>query len=118
MLGWLGWVAGDFGHIGNVVTANSITAHNDAVASGAMAQILLLVSAIEAISVPAVVATLKGEREPGYFGFDPLGLSAKLSQKDKDLMAYKEIKNGRLAMLAFAGVATQAALTGHGFPYF
>jgi Chlorophyll A-B binding protein len=28
-----------------------------------------------------------------------------------------EIKNGRLAMLAFGGIATQSVLTGHAFPY-
>lgn len=83
-----------------------------------MAQILALVTLIEAISIPATQATLMGEREPGNFGFDPMGLSKKLSPKDKDLMQYKEIKNGRLAMLAFAGVVTQAALTGKAFPYF
>jgi hypothetical protein len=83
-----------------------------------MAQILALVTLIEAISIPAIQATMKGEREPGNFGFDPMGLSNKLSSKDKDLMQYKEIKNGRLAMLAFAGVVTQAALTGKSFPYF
>merc|ERR1712167_269750 len=29
----------------------------------------------------------------------------------------QELKNGRLAMVAFAGGITQAALTGHGFPW-
>lgn len=32
-------------------------------------------------------------------------------------LAVNEVKNGRLAMLAFSGIVTQAALTGHGFPY-
>jgi len=27
------------------------------------------------------------------------------------------VKNGRLAMLAFSGIITQAVLTGQGFPY-
>jgi hypothetical protein len=33
-------------------------------------------------------------------------------------MALKELENGRLAMVAFSGIITQAALTGKGFPYF
>jgi light-harvesting complex I chlorophyll a/b binding protein 1 len=71
----------------------SVAAHNDAVASGAMFQILLLVSALEAISVPAVKQTVEGsDRAPGEFGFDPLNLSK--GKKDKTLEA-KEIENGR-----------------------
>jgi hypothetical protein len=119
MLGFLGFVATEFVKLpGDIHNVGSIEAHNVAVGSGAMAQILALVTLIEAISIPAIQATMKGEREPGNFGFDPMGLSNKLSSKDKDLMQYKEIKNGRLAMLAFAGVVTQAALTGKSFPYF
>ena len=83
-----------------------------------MFQILCAVIALEAVSVVAVKETLAGERAPGDYGFDPLGLSSKLkTQAEKDLMAYKEIKNGRLAMLAFGGAVTQSVLTGHGFPY-
>lgn len=55
-----------------------------------------------------------GARKPGYFGFDPLGFS---KGKDAARMATAEIKNGRLAMLAFSGMITQAALTGNGFPF-
>jgi hypothetical protein len=32
-------------------------------------------------------------------------------------MKLKEIKNGRLAMLAFGGICTQSVLNGSGFPY-
>ena len=55
-----------------------------------------------------------GARQPGYFGFDPLGFS---KGKDAARMKVAEVKNGRLAMLAFSGMITQAALTGNGFPF-
>ena len=50
----------------------------------------------------------------GDFSFDPL----KLGSKPANLEKYKinELKNGRLAMLAFSGIVTQAALTGKSFP--
>lgn len=53
--------------------------------------------------------------QPGDFKFDPLGF-AKDEQSLKKLQL-NELKNGRLAMLAFSGIVTQAALTGHSFPY-
>ena len=42
--------------------------------------------------------------------------------KPKDPEAYKkkvdsELLNGRLAMIAVGGIATQSVVTGHGFPY-
>jgi hypothetical protein len=46
---------------------------------------------------------------------DPLGFSKDAAAAKK--LAVNEVKNGRLAMLAFSGMVTQAALTGHGFPY-
>lgn len=48
--------------------------------------------------------------EPGYPGgiFDPFGLS----KGDGGELRLKEIKNGRLAMLAFAGFVAQAQTTG------
>jgi len=115
MLATLGWIAGDFGHIGNVNTASSFTAHNDAVTSGAMVQILIWTSLLEHISIPAVQATMKGERAPGYFGFDPLGFGKDPANFKK--LEVNELKNGRLAMLAFGGIATQAALGHTSFPY-
>jgi hypothetical protein len=44
------------------------------------------------------------------------------SFKPADAAAYKkkqesELLNGRLAMMAVGGIATQSVLTGHGFPY-
>ena len=39
------------------------------------------------------------------------------SEEEINDMKLKEIKNGRLAMLAFSGVVTQAVLTQGPFPY-
>ncbi|KAG1656827.1 hypothetical protein FOA52_008461 [Chlamydomonas sp. UWO 241] len=47
----------------------------------------------------------------GYPGIDPLGFS---KGKDIESLKLKEIKNGRLAMLAFAGFCAQAEVTGKG----
>lgn len=63
---------------------SSVAAHDAAVASGAMPQILLWVSAFEAISTVAVVQMLEGSgRVPGDFGFDPDGLYSKPSMAKK-----------------------------------
>ena len=42
----------------------------------------------------------------------------KMDDKAKLTMKTKEINNGRLAMLAFGGIATQTALGYESFPYF
>eukprot|EP01023_Acetabularia_acetabulum_P064733 TRINITY_DN844_c0_g1_i1.p1 TRINITY_DN844_c0_g1~~TRINITY_DN844_c0_g1_i1.p1 ORF type:complete len:254 (-),score=59.43 TRINITY_DN844_c0_g1_i1:364-1125(-) len=55
----------------------------------------------------------KGWKETGksgflaFFPFDPLNMAS-------DEMAFKEIKNGRLAMIAFLGFCSQAAVRGMG----
>jgi hypothetical protein len=46
-----------------------------------------------------------GAKDPNYPGFDPFGLA---SEETKT----KEVKNGRLAMVAILGFAIQAQLTG------
>jgi len=122
MLAWLGFVVVDLGVRVYPVPAgwegvSAAGAHDPAAATGAMGQILLFACLLEMLSYIGVSQMLQGSgRKPGYFGFDPLNLYPKTEDKQKE-MQLKEIKNGRLAMLAFSGVVTQAVLTGKGFPY-
>jgi light-harvesting complex I chlorophyll a/b binding protein 1 len=82
-----------------------------------MFQILTAIAAVEFVSCVAVQQMMSGasDRAPGDFGFDPMNMKGKTA-KDMETMQLKEIENGRLAMVAFAGMVTQAAL-GKGFPY-
>lgn len=73
-----------------------VEAHNAAVSSGAMVQVLAFVSVLEAISVVALKETLEGSgRQPGEFGFDPLNFSNGKSAAVKADYQLKEIENGR-----------------------
>merc|ERR1719231_1249988 len=91
-------------------------AHDRLVASGALGQILLFVSLFETLAgIPAVMATLNGERAPGDFDFGATFKPTDPVQLERKQLA--ELKNGRLAMLAVSGMFTQASLTGHGFPF-
>ena len=91
MLAFLGFVGTEFVKLPDH-NYGPVQAHDIAVSSGAMAQILTFVAALEFISVVAVKQMLAGSgRAPGDYGFDPLSFSAKGSQKDKDTMALKEL---------------------------
>eukprot|EP00746_Dinoflagellata_sp_MGD_P166785 gnl/MRDRNA2_/MRDRNA2_96922_c0_seq1.p1 gnl/MRDRNA2_/MRDRNA2_96922_c0~~gnl/MRDRNA2_/MRDRNA2_96922_c0_seq1.p1 ORF type:complete len:339 (+),score=75.60 gnl/MRDRNA2_/MRDRNA2_96922_c0_seq1:89-1105(+) len=59
----------------------------------------------------ADVFSLKPLRVPGDFGYDPMGLKPKDDKEFLD-MQNKELNNGRLAMLAVAGMLAQEAVTG------
>jgi len=63
---------------------------------------------------------MKDDHEPGDIGFDPLGLKPKDPKELLD-MQNKELNNGRLAMIAAAGMIAQELATGEklftGFPF-
>jgi len=54
---------------------------------------------------------MKEDHVPGDLGFDPLGIKPKTKQEFKTMQT-KEINNGRLAMIAAAGMIAQEIATG------
>jgi hypothetical protein len=61
----------------------------------------------------SIIAELKEDYINGDLGFDPLGLTP-ADQDEFDLLRTKELNNGRLAMLAVAGIITQELVNGKG----
>jgi hypothetical protein len=95
---------------------NVIDAH-DALLDTSMKQILLWISLWEAMSLGALSNMNEFDRSPGDWGFDPLNLYPTDPAKQEE-MRNKELKNGRLAMIALGGMVAGASVSGHGFPYF
>ena len=121
MLAVVGFAATSFVHLpGAIHEVGTVAAHDAAVKSGALEQVLLWTSALEIITFKAVTGMMDGTnpREPGYYGFDPLKFSAGKSDKVKSDLAMKELANGRLAMLAYGGMVTGAVLSGKEFPFY
>ena len=122
MLAWTGWVAVDLGvRVYPVPEAlqgvTAATAHDAAVAQGGMGQIFGWIGLLECVSWLSISAMLQGSgRAPGDFSFGASFLDGK-SAEQVNAMKLKEIKNGRLAMMAIGGVATQSVLNGSAFPY-
>ncbi len=119
MLAWTGYIAVDLGlrFPGEKYAAlTSFTAH-DATAKYELFMLLLLVGTFECVGITQIYRMLDGEsdREPGDFGFDPLML---LNPTNDAHYREAELTHGRVAMLAFGGVVTQAALGHDSFPYF
>jgi hypothetical protein len=118
MLAITGFVATDLGvKLPLAAGVSSVDAHKFGVEQGLLGPIAILACAFEMTSWIAVQEMLQGSgREPGYFGFGSSFLDKK-SPAEVEQMKIKELSNGRLAMFAIGGAATQAVLTGHGFPY-
>lgn len=79
-----------------------VAAHDYMVSTGGMGQILLFILFAEVFGAIALRETIDGDRPPGYFGLDVFGLTKTPEGMKK--YAEKEIKNGRLAMIAFGGL--------------
>jgi Chlorophyll A-B binding protein len=120
MMAVVGYAAVDVGIIlhpyGQGLT--SATAHDVLAEKGVMGNALVFIGLAEMVSYIAVAEMLQGSgREPGDFQFGVKYLENKSADQIKKLK-YNEIMNGRLAMLAFAGMVTQSVLFEKGFPYF
>jgi hypothetical protein len=120
MLAVVGFIVQDFVRIpGEMYSFSAIPktvdAHDALMAKGPMGQLILWIGLWDLIVTgPAISATMKGEREPGDFGWTMMAPKDAAGLKKK---ADSELLNGRLAMIAVGGIATQSVITGHGFPY-
>lgn len=120
MLAVVGFVVPDFVRVpGEAYSFSAIPKVIDAhdALPDSMIQIFGWISFLEACTWAALANMNNFDRAPGDYGFDPLGLYPKDAAGQKE-MQIKELKNGRLAMVAIGGMVAGAAVTGKGFPYF
>mmetsp|Transcript_24257 Transcript_24257/g.29099 ORF Transcript_24257/g.29099 Transcript_24257/m.29099 type:complete len:203 (+) Transcript_24257:31-639(+) len=86
------------------------------VGASAMLQIVFYVGVLEFWTnkgkVTAETMFEDPDRVPGAFGFDPMGLSVGKTEEEMERMQLREIKNGRLAMLAIGGMIHHNWVTG------
>ena len=92
---------------------SAAAAHDASVAQGGLGQIFGWIAVAEMLSWLSISGMLQGSgREPGDFGLDPLGFLKGKSEDELNRLKLQELKNGRLAMLAFSGLCTQSVLFG------
>jgi len=121
MLATLGWISVDAGwrfEAEMFQGVSVINAHNKMVEMGVMQQMLSIVGVCEIFSLYLIKEGLLGkiQRKAGDY-FIGKNFLPKEEDKAKD-MQLKELENGRLAMLAFSGICTQANLFPEShFPY-
>jgi len=119
MLATVGWITTDLGYRipGDVFKVSTIDAHDVLVKFGAMPQMLVWLGYAELFGFLAIIKMMEGktDRKPGDFGLRFLYPKDEKGQYDMQL---KELRNGRLAMLAYSGIVTAAVLTGKPWPFF
>ena len=76
------------------------------------AQIMVFIAVVEGWSDPSAFWKGGGSREAGDLGYDPLRMSKGKDAKVKADFAIKELKNGRLAMIAMAAYTSEHWLPG------
>mmetsp|Transcript_11334 Transcript_11334/g.21213 ORF Transcript_11334/g.21213 Transcript_11334/m.21213 type:complete len:204 (-) Transcript_11334:405-1016(-) len=116
MLATLGFVVQEYITIPGYTHVDDSNLAPQAVGLSAMLQIVVWMGVLEFWTNKGNVTMedmfSSPDRIPGNLGFDPMGLSVGKSQAEKDEMALKEIKNGRLAMLAIGGMIHHNWVTG------
>ena len=116
MLATVGFVTQQFVTIPGYTHVDDSTLGPTTVGTAAMLQIVVGLGIVEWWSNNGNV-TMENmfsdpARVPGDLGFDPLGYGKKLSEEEMDSMKLKELKNGRLAMLAIGGMIHHNWVTG------
>mmetsp|Transcript_2852 Transcript_2852/g.4925 ORF Transcript_2852/g.4925 Transcript_2852/m.4925 type:complete len:469 (+) Transcript_2852:59-1465(+) len=121
MLATVGWIATDMGFRfpGDKFqsVSNAFEAHDKMVEAGYMLPFLGAIGTFELYSLWLLFKGWEQEvnRDAGDFFLGKQFLP-KEPEKEKD-MRLKELENGRLAMFAFSGIVTQAAITGKTWPF-
>jgi len=119
MLAALGFLVGEQFHplFGGNVDVPSYLAFQQTPLQSFWPAVVLAISIAEVYSVFSFNSPLGGEpwsirsdHEPGNLGFDPMGLKPADAKELKEMQT-KELNNGRLAMLAAAGMIAQEFVT-------